>query len=132
LSNSWSDLEVDDFSHPYHRALFEAISSAGTPADVSIDAVIAAVPPAVGALVPGLAVEALAVAAPPDERLAAVYVVSLRELTALRRIDQVKARLQRTNPVTEVAAYNRMFGELIALESHRRALREQAVGSAIG
>ena len=55
----------------------------------------------------------------------------LRELTAARRIEQIKSRLQRTNPVTEVASYNRMFGELVALESHRRALREQAIGSGI-
>jgi DNA primase len=71
------------------------------------------------------------VASAPDDKVATAYVVRLRELTAARRIEQVKSRLQRTNPVTEVAAYNRMFGELVALESHRRGLREQAIGSAI-
>ena len=30
------------------------------------------------------------------------------------------------NPVTQATEYNRMFGELVALESHRRSLREQA------
>ena len=67
----------------------------------------------------------------PDERLAGAYVVRLRELTALRRIEQVKSRLQRTSPVSEATTYNRMFGELVALESHRRALREQAIGSSV-
>jgi DNA primase len=41
----------------------------------------------------------------------------------------VKSRLQRMNPVTQTADYNRMFGELVALESHRRNLREQAIGT---
>ena len=64
-------------------------------------------------------------------KVVAAYVVRLRELTALRRIDQVKSKLQRMNPVTQTADYNRMFGELVALESHRRALREQAIGTGI-
>jgi DNA primase len=33
--------------------------------------------------------------------------------------------------VEEQAEYNRMFGELVALEQHRRALRERAIGSAV-
>jgi len=36
--------------------------------------------------------------------------------------------LQRTNPVDETAEYNKMFGELVALEQHRRNLRELAMG----
>ncbi len=63
----------------------------------------------------------------PDARVASEYVVRLRELTARRRIEQVKSRLQRMNPVTQAADYNRLFGELVAVESHRRALREQAI-----
>ena len=45
-----------------------------------------------------------------------------------RRIADVKARLQRTNPVEHALDYNRMFGELVVLEQHRRKLREGAVG----
>ena len=44
----------------------------------------------------------------------------LQELTAKRRIAEVKSRLQRTNPVEQATEYNRMFGELVALEQHRR------------
>ena len=57
------------------------------------------------------------------------HVVRLLELTTLRRIDQVKSKMQRTNPVEHVEAYNRMFGELAALEEHRRKLRDRIVGS---
>ena len=48
----------------------------------------------------------------------------------MRRIADVKSRLQRTNPVEQAADYNRMFGELVALEQHRRSLRERAIGGA--
>jgi DNA primase len=49
-------------------------------------------------------------------------------VTALRRISEVKSRLQRTNPVEHATEYNRMFGELVALEQARRNLRERAIG----
>ena len=57
----------------------------------------------------------------------AAHVYRLQELTAMRRIAEVKSRLQRTNPVEESGDYNKMFGELAALESHRRTLRERTV-----
>jgi DNA primase len=131
LKAAWAELEADDFVHPYYRSVFEAISAVGTPSETSPDALIQALPEGAAGLVTGLSVEPLAVTGVPDDRLAGAYVVRLRELTAMRRIDQLKARIQRTNPVTEQTAYNRMFGELVALESHRRALREQAIGTAI-
>ncbi|HSS66935.1 MAG TPA: DNA primase [Nocardioidaceae bacterium] len=131
LKAGWADLEPDDFVHPYYRALYEAIAAQGTPSDTSAEAVLRSMPDGAAALVSSLSVEGLAVTGVPDERFAGAYVVRLRELTALRRIEQVKSRLQRTNPVTEATSYNRMFGELVALESHRRALREQAIGSSV-
>jgi DNA primase len=131
LKAGWADLESDDFVHPHYRALYEAIAAHGAPSDTSAEAVLRSMPEGAAGLVTSLSVEGLAVTGVPDERFAGAYVVRLRELTALRRIEQVKSRLQRTNPVTEATAYNRMFGELVALESHRRALREQAIGSSV-
>jgi DNA primase len=64
----------------------------------------------------------------PDPAYALQHVLRLQELTTLRRIAQLKSKLQRTNPVEEPTGYNRMFGELVALESHRRGLRERAIG----
>ena len=77
-----------------------------------------------------LGVEALSTAREPDEAYVAVHVHRLQELTANRRIAEVKSRLQRTNPVEHATEYNRMFGELVALEQHRRSLRDKIVGSA--
>jgi DNA primase len=65
----------------------------------------------------------------PDATYAAALVHRLLELTALRRISEVKSRLQRTNPVEQATEYNRMFGELVALEQHRRTLRDKAIGA---
>ena len=77
----------------------------------------------------GLAVEPLLANGDPTPSYAAAHVFRLQEVTALRRIAEVKSRLQRTNPVEHAAEYNRMFGELVALESHRRRLRERAIGA---
>ena len=130
VSAAWPDLEDEDFTHPYHREIFEATASLGGPGAVAPEDLNSALADeAARTLVSGLRVEAMQVTGTPDERLATAYVTRLRELTALRRIDQVKSKLQRTNPVEQVGVYNRMFGELVALESHRRSLREQAIGS---
>jgi DNA primase len=50
------------------------------------------------------------------------------ELAAGREIAGVKARLQRMNPVTEQAGYNKMFGDLVGLEKRRKALLDRAAG----
>ena len=81
------------------------------------------------ALVSALAVEPLHSEKEPDDAYVVQHVYRLRELTAMRRIADLKSRLQRTNPVTQAVDYNKMFGELVALEQHRRGLRERALES---
>jgi DNA primase len=129
LETGWSDLDPADFTHPYYRELFEQIVASGGPEASRPDLLLTALPdPALQNLVSALSVEPLHLTDAPDGTVAASYVVRLRELTALRRIAQVKSKLQRMNPVSEAVDYNRMFGELVALESHRRSLREMAIG----
>jgi DNA primase len=60
---------------------------------------------------------------------AAEHVYRLQEVTAQRRIAELKSKIQRTNPVEQATEYNRMFGDLIALEAHARTLREKAIGA---
>ena len=84
--------------------------------------------PAVVAAVTELGVEPVRGTTDPNPTFAVAYVYRLQELTTSRRIADVKARLQRTNPVDQALDYNRMFGELVMLEQHRRKLREGAVG----
>ena len=41
----------------------------------------------------------------------------------------LKAKLQRTDPSERTGAYNRLFGELMAIEKQRRDLRERGLGN---
>jgi DNA primase len=129
-----SDIGANDFTHPTYRALWELVSAAGGPAaaDAGWAGRIrsASDDPVVVSAVSALSVEALLTAKEPDPAFVAAHVYRLQELTAMRRIAEVKSRLQRTNPVEEAGDYNKMFGELVALEQHRRTLRELAMGSA--
>ncbi len=132
IQAAWAELDPEDFTHPTYRELFQQMEIAGGMGEDSARGLLAALSDGeLEQMVSALSVEPLHLTDTPDRRVAESYVVRLRELTALRRINQVKSRLQRMNPVTETAAYNRMFGELVALESHRRSLREQAVGGSL-
>jgi DNA primase len=75
-----------------------------------------------------LAVEALQVAGEPDEKYADVVLARVGELAVGREIAAVKARLQRTNPVDDQRAYDKMFGDLVALEQRRKWLLDRATG----
>ena len=50
------------------------------------------------------------------------------ELDASRRLSEVKARLQRINPIESQDEYRRLFADVLALEQYRRELRELLVG----
>nr|MBA2768631.1 DNA primase [Sporichthyaceae bacterium] len=76
-----------------------------------------------------LAVEPLASSDTALARYATEVLARLEELATTRRITALKSRLQRINPVEQVSDYNRLFGELVALEAHRRGLRERAIGT---
>ena len=136
------DLGDNDFTHPTYAVVWDTVAALGGPAaapepDVWVgklrDSLLGqfdndAKHPAVRAF-NALAVEPVLAAKEPDRAYAAAHVYRLQELTAVRRIADLKSKLQRTNPVDEATEYNRMFGELVALESHRRTLRERAIGA---
>lgn len=127
------DLGDNDFTHPAYRAVWAAVLAAGgVEASGPIESwstrmVATTADERVRSLITALAVEPVLSRREPDQPYASQHIHRLRELTALRRIAEVKSRLQRTNPVTEAAEYNRMFGELVALEQTRRQLRELAL-----
>jgi DNA primase len=124
---------VEDFTHPTYRAVWELIAAAGGPVAGSGDEGWAnrlrdaATDPETVSAISALGVEPLLAAKEVDAAYIALYVFRLLELTALRRIAEVKSRLQRTNPVEHPQDYNRMFGELAALEQHRRSLQDRAL-----
>jgi DNA primase len=81
------------------------------------------------ALVAELAVEPLRIDGAPDPHYVHVQVSHLQLFALNRQIADIKSRLQRMNPLEKQDEYNRVFGELLSLEQHARALREQTSGA---
>jgi DNA primase len=135
IGRTTADIGANDFTHPTYRGVWALVEAAGGPAAGDGDPGWvgrirdAATDPEVASAVSALAVEPIPVAKEPDASYVALHVFRLLELTTLRRIAELKSRLQRTNPVEHAAAYNKMFGELAALEQHRRALRDRIVSA---
>jgi DNA primase len=127
-------LDRDVFTAPPYAAVRDAVATAGgATSGLTGEAWVAAVrehcpDDTVRALVTELAVEPLPTDGEPEPRYAATLLARLEELHATRRITQVKSRLQRLNPVEQADDYNKLFGDLVALEQHRRVLRERAIG----
>ena len=126
-----ADVGANDFTHPTFRSVWELIEKNGGPAAADAGWVgrirADAADPVVQSAVSALGVEPLKTAREPDDAYVGKWIYKLMELTAQRRIAEIKSRLQRTNPLEQPAEYNRMFGELTVLEQHRRSLREKAV-----
>jgi DNA primase len=53
----------------------------------------------------------------------------LLEVQVTREIAKLQSKLGRLNPVENQEQYNRLFGDLMALEQQRHALRERGIGT---
>jgi DNA primase len=137
VGEAFDELDDQDFTHPWLAAVRTAMAKAGGPASAKPgETWVVAVREAMGidpaaAVVSALAVDPLRLGREPDENYARANLARLQELTCLRRITDLKSKLQRTNPIDRADEYNRMFGELIALERYRAELRERAISGAI-
>jgi DNA primase len=133
IAPALGEVDEEDFTHPAYRAVWSTVVAAGGVG--SADAQWAArlqsttSDERLRGLLTALTVEPAHTSKDPTPGYAAQHVHRLRELTTLRRIADLKSRLQRTNPVDQAADYNKMFGELVALEQHRRDLRERALAT---
>jgi DNA primase len=128
-------LGPDAFTVPAHRAVYTLIgecggtaASSGSPREWATQLQEKAPNDRAQAFVTGLAVESLVITGEPDARYADTTLARIGELSVSREIAVLKSRLQRMNPVEEQAKYNRMYGDLIALEARRRALIDRAAG----
>lgn len=83
--------------------------------------------PWVNSLVTALAVEPMRTEK-PTAAYAIAYLAKLRLLTVSRQINQIKSRLQRTNPVENQNSYNKTFSELVVLEAERKRLQNRSLG----
>jgi DNA primase len=126
-------LEPEAFLLPAHRSLCAAIVAAGgTSAAVAgpawIEKIETHIDEKLRSGVHGLAVEPLRSGADTQDRYADAVLARMHEIVASRRIAALKSKLQRINPQDEPDEHARLFGELIALESYRRGLRDRAIG----
>ncbi len=128
-------LTIEGFTHAGYAAVRTAIAEAGgTASGVSgaewIQAVREHSPSAdVGTLVNELGVEAIRV--DDDEKLPRYVggvLARLQEVWVGRQIAEMKSKLQRMSPVEHEDDYNALFGDLVAMETYRRSLLEQARG----
>jgi DNA primase len=135
---SFDALGAGCFTVPVHAAVFELIAGCGGTSGGSggrewAERLRTAAPDdRARGFVTQLAVEPLR--APradgePDARYADAVLARVEELAVSRQIAAIKSRLQRLSPVAEPAEYNRMFGDLVALEGRHRALWERVPGS---
>jgi DNA primase len=128
-------LTVESFTHPGYAAVRAAVAAAGgMSAGLSggewIEAVRAqAASPDSAGLVSELGVEAVKV--DDDERLPRYIggvLARLQEVWVGRQIAEMKSKLHRMSPVDQTDEYNTLFGDLIALETYRKSLLQQASG----
>jgi len=126
------------FTAPVHAAVYELIARCGGTASVTggrewAEQLRAAAPDdRARGFVTGLAVERLeapGLVGEADARYADEVLARVEELAVSREIAAIKSRLQRMSPVAEPTEYNRMFGDLVALEGRHRALWERVPGA---
>jgi DNA primase len=137
----WDGLGTEDFTHPAYAAVFTAVEKAaaeGLPGagtgSGSADWVhrISEASPSeeIRSLVAALAVEPPPIRGEMTSRFVVANTAKLQLLTVLRRIAQLKSRLQRTNPVEARQKYNQMFSELVLLEAKGKELHTRSIGAA--
>jgi DNA primase len=130
----FDEIDAGAYVHPVHAALRAAITEAGGAATAAngvswVDSVRdCCADLAAKALVAELAVEPLHLDGEPDPRYVTITLTRLQLPAVARRIADLKSKLQRLNPVTHVDEHLRLFGELVSLEQHGRALRNRAAG----
>ncbi|MER7115539.1 DNA primase [Saccharomonospora azurea] len=127
-------LPEDAFVHPAYVGVHRAILKAGgTTSGLTGPALIEAAAshaedPTVASLLSELAVEPLKSTGDTDVRYVSSVLAAVQENLVGRQIGELKSRLQRLSPVDAAEEYRALFGDLVALEQYRKALREQAMG----
>ncbi|PRX47081.1 DNA primase [Prauserella shujinwangii] len=126
-------LPEDAFTHPAYVAVHRAVLAAGGTGSglagpALIDATAQHTPEGtVRSLLSELAVEPLRAKGEVDTRYISSVLAAVQEHLVGRQIGELKSKLQRLSPVDAADDYRALFGDLVALEQYRKALREQAV-----
>ncbi len=138
LGPAFDGMGPEVFTVPAHRSVRELIAACGGVATAGppgewVDRLLAAAPNDKARLfltrMAVEAVEAPGADAEPDVRYADDVLSRIEELAISRQILAVKARLQRMNPLNDQSDYNRLFGDLVALEQRKKLLLERTGGA---
>ena len=135
VAPQYDALSEDCFTSPELRGVHGVVAKAGGTATTAggetwVTSLLEACPSdEARSVVMRLAVEAPLSDLEPDDRYAGAVLARVQELAATRAVAELKAQLQRVNPVDEPERYNRVFAELISLEQTVRALRERSLGT---
>ncbi|MEY9930284.1 DNA primase [Catenulispora sp. GP43] len=126
---TFDGLAPEEFTVPAYAAVCAAVRGAGgcaTGNDNNWTGRVQDQAPddAIRGLVTELTVEPVHSRGAADERYVAEIMTRVRIHTVDRRIKDVRSKLQRLNPVTGQEEYNKLFGELVALEQYKRGLAE--------
>ncbi|MFC7380585.1 DNA primase [Sphaerisporangium rhizosphaerae] len=129
-------LGAEAFTVPEHVALYGLVTAAGGTVAGGpggrewVDMLLAATEDdGLRALATRFAVDPVRADLAGEERYGQAVLARLAEIAVTRALVQIKAKMERLNPVEQQQDYNRLFGELVALEQQRRVLRERAVGA---
>lgn len=128
LMRTWKELEANSFSHPAYIKLREFIDTQKEFTSIDLDAVDSE---ELKSFIMELTVEPIRTDGEISDKYVTSITARLNEVALSRSIAEVKSTLQRLNPVENEDEYNRIFGELVGMESRRRAMRELALGEGL-
>jgi len=127
-------LPEEAFTHPAYVAVHRSVLKAGgTGSGLAGPALIDAATPhtpegPVRSLLSELAVEPLRARGEADAHYVGSMIAAVQENLVGRQIAEIKSRLQRLSPIEAADDYRALFGDLVALEEYRKALKVQAIG----
>ena len=125
LCRGWKDIEGSAFTHPAYQKLRDFILTQPEYESVSIDR---AESEDLRSFITELTVEPIRTDGEVSDRYVSSIIARLREVAISRAIAEIKSTLQRINPVENEAEYNRIFGDLVAMETTRRTQHELGLG----
>ena len=125
LCRGWKEIEKNSFTHPAYNKLREFID---TQPDLTTIAIDSASSEELKSFITELTVEPIRTDGEISDRYVSSIIARLREMALSRSIAEIKSTLQRINPVESETEYNKIFGELLTLETARRHQHDMAIG----
>lgn len=128
FDDAWNGVQPDHFAHPAYRLVATAVTAEPYSGQRWTDELLERIEDdQVDQLVVELLVEPVVVT--PDEDYAASYSARLQLVHVTRQINDLKSRLQRTNPLEHESEHKRMFSQLLTLETQRKHLQQASLGA---